>query len=83
MPSLANFLSNSNGLFRDKTKQWGEDMEFPQVLKKEHVEVPGLISTDVEFPWVLVFDLGIQFLRGVTQLCAEFPGVQVCFLRKF
>ena len=41
MPSLANFLSNSNGLFQ-KTKQWGEDMEFPQVLKKEHVEVPGV-----------------------------------------
>ena len=42
MPSLANFLSNSNGLVQEKTKQWGEDMEFPQVLKKEHVEVPGV-----------------------------------------
>ena len=27
-----------------------EDMEFPRVLKKEHVE----------FPWVLVLDLGIS-----------------------
>ena len=32
---------------RKKTKQgrrggWGEDMEYPHVLKKEHVEVPGV-----------------------------------------
>ena len=49
-------------------------MEFPGVLKKENVEILGQVSikkevefprqgysrkTHVEFPWVLVFDLGI------------------------
>ena len=36
-----------NGLFQKKAKQDGggvaEDMEFPGVLKKEHVEIPGFI----------------------------------------
>ena len=33
-------LIKKNGLFQKKTKQGGrtEDMEFPGVLKKEHVE---------------------------------------------
>ena len=50
-----------------------EDMEFPGVLKKEHVEIQGSIKkevefprqecsrkTHVEFPLVLVCDLGIS-----------------------
>ena len=71
IPSLANFLSNSNDLFQKKTKQergggvvWGEDMEFPHVLKKEHVEIPGVNFNKhriAEFPWVLVFNLGLEF----------------------
>ena len=50
IPSLANFLSNSNELFQEKKLSSGgrgrkggvEDMEFPHVSKKEHVEVPGV-----------------------------------------
>ena len=61
-------------------------MEFQHVLKKEHVEVPGInfnkciISMGLGFcPWT-----GIQFprQRGVTQFCVEFSGVKVCFLWK-
>ena len=48
----------------------GKDMEFPGGLKKQNLETPGVnkkrsgISrhdqekNSVEFPWVLVFDLG-------------------------
>ena len=57
-----------------RKKQTGvvEDMEFPGVLKKENVKVPGInykrseisrgvqVKTHVELPWVLVFDLGIS-----------------------
>ena len=54
-----------------------EDMEFPGVLKKEHVEILGInlkrsgISRvcsrkiHVEFPWVLF--LTLEFPRGATQ----------------
>ena len=34
---------------------WGrgiEDMEFPEVLKKENVEIPGLIEKETGFPEV-------------------------------
>ena len=42
-------------------------MEFLGVLKK----------TDVKFPWVLAFDLGISNLKIVAHNFAEFPGAGV------
>ena len=30
------------------------DMEFPGVLKKEHVEIPGQLKKEVEFPGVFI-----------------------------
>ena len=67
-----------------------EDMEFPHVLKKEHVEIPGVNFNKhriAEFPWVLVFNLGLQFNfqgKGVSHNFAwNFQGVKVCFLWKF
>ena len=96
IPSLANFLSNFNELFQKKTKQergggrWGEDMEFPHVLKKEHVEIPGVNFNKrriAKFPWVLVFNLGLEFnfqSKGVSHNFAwNFLEVKVCFLWKF
>ena len=72
---------------------WGEvkDMEFSEVLKKERVEISGLIKKEVEipgasrkkfveFPLVLVFDLGIS--KGCHNF-AEFPGGEACFLWDF
>ena len=32
---------------------------MPVVLKKEHVEIPGIKKKDMEFPWGLVFGFGI------------------------
>ena len=95
VPSLANFLSNSNESFQKKTKQETggrgvEDMEFSHVLKKEHVEIPGVNFNKhriAEFPWVLVFKLGLQFNfqgKGVSHNFAwNLQGVKVCFLWKF
>ena len=98
VPSLANFLSNSNESFQKKTKQETgggggggvEDMEFSHVLKKEHVEIPGVNFNKhriAEFPWVLVFNLGLQFNfqgKGVSHNFAwNFQEVKVCFLWKF
>ena len=67
-----------------------EDMEFSHVLKKEHVEIPGVNFNKhriAEFPWVLVFNLGLQFNfqgKGVSHNFAwNFQGVKVCFLWKF
>ena len=90
VPSLANFLSNSNESFQKKTKQETrggegvEDMEFSHVLKKEHMEIPGVNFNKhriAEFPWVLVFNLGLQFNfqgKGVSHNFAwNFQGVKV------
>ena len=35
-------FSSCIGLFQKKTNKGVEDMEFPGVLKKEHVEIPGV-----------------------------------------
>ena len=65
-----------------------DDMEFPGVLKKEHVEIPGQLKKKwnfrgssrknyVEFPRVLDFDLRIS---RVSHNFAEYPGVKACFV---
>ena len=67
-------------------------MEFPGVLKKQHVEISGSIKEEVEFlgvfeknsceiSMVLVF-LSWNF-QGVSQNFAEFPWVKACFLWNF
>ena len=74
-------LSIAKGLFQKKNKRGFEDIAFPGVLKEENGNFRGQlnekeqnfqgcsIKTHVEFPWVLVFDLGISNSRGVTQFC--------------
>ena len=65
-----------------------DDMEFPGVLKKEHVEIPGQLKKKwnfrgssrknyVEFPRVLDFDLRTS---RVSRNFAEYPGVKACFV---
>ena len=72
-------------------KQTGgvEDMEFPGVLKKENMEIPGVnekrsrISkgvqgkTQMEFRWVLVFDIGIS--KGCHTILVNFQGWKLVF----
>ena len=60
------------GLLQKKRTRGVEEMDFPGVLKKEHLEIlRGQLKkkwnfqgcsrkTHVEFPWVLVFGLGIS-----------------------
>ena len=90
-----------NGLFQKKSKYLStgagvEDMEFPGVLKKEHVEIPGVnykrsgISrqgcsrkTHVEFP-----SMGLGFwpwnFQVVSNNFASFPaGVKLVFSPEF
>ena len=66
-------------------------MEFPVVLKKEHEEIPGSIKKEVEFPgvikkdnvefpWVLVFGIGIS--KGCHTICGISMG-EALFFRKF
>ena len=69
-------------------------MEFSGVWKKEYASMwkfQGQLKkkwnfrgcsrkTQVEFPWVLVFDLGLS--KGCHNF-AEFPGVTACFLWNF
>ena len=58
-----------------------EDIEFPEVLKKDHVEIPGSIKKEVEFPGLFKNNsygismeyLTLEFPRSVTDL-AEFSG---------
>ena len=65
----------------------GEDMEFPHVLKKEHVEIPGVNFNKrriAKFPWVLVLTLDwnlISMAKGchTIQFCVEFPGSESLF----
>ena len=46
-----------------------EELEFPRVLKKEHVEIPqGSIKKEVEFQRRSWF-LALESPRGVTQFC--------------
>ena len=90
-------------LLKVTTKQWDtnrwwqggvEDIDFPEMLKKEHVEIPwvnskrsevsrGVHERRVEFPWVLLrFWPGMNFhQQGVSHNFAEFSGVEACFLR--
>ena len=53
-------------------------MEFTGLLKKEHVEIPGVNEKQVEFLWVIKktlwyfhrpWFLALEFPRGVTQFC--------------
>ena len=74
-------MSHSNGLFQKKSKQAGgdEDMEFPGVFKKKHVEIPGVSlkrsgnSRGVQEKLMWNFHgsqfLTLEFARGVTQTC--------------
>ena len=69
-------------------KQGGvEDMEFPGVLKKEHVDIPGVNKKEVESPGVfkknscggifmglLFWPWSLEFPRAVTQFCRIFKG---------
>ena len=68
-----------------------EDIEFPGVLKKEHVEIPGA-NKIVEFPGVFKkkscgIAMGLGFwplnFQGISHKFAEFPGAQACFLWNF
>ena len=55
------------GYSRNIQTEGVEDMEFPGVLKKEHVEIP----------WVLVFDLGIS--KGCHKILQNFHGCSFVF----
>ena len=74
-------------------------MEFPGLLKKENVEIPGVnwkrcrisrggqVKTHVEFPWVLVFDLGISkwchtILLNFQEWKLVFSGISKCRSQK-
>ena len=63
------------------------DMEFPGVLKKEHVEIPGQLKKEVEFPGVFIKKLcgiskGLGFwpwnFQKVSHNFTEYPGVKAC-----
>ena len=63
-----------------------EDIEFPEVLKKDHVEIRGSIKKEVEFPGLFKNNsygismeyLTLEFPRSVTDL-AEFSGWKLVF----
>ena len=40
-----------------QVKEEAEDIDFLRILKKEHVEIPGVLKKLVEFLLVLVSDL--------------------------
>ena len=85
------------GYSKKKKKTNGWDMNFyPELLKKQNVVYTNTHSTkkevefsgvfkieqlQVEFPWVLVFDLGIS--EGVIKLCRISRGLSACFLQNF
>ena len=66
-------------------------MEFPGLLKKYHVEFPGILKTvefprvikknHVEFPRVLVFNFGIS-KGGITEFCGILRD-EALFILKF
>ena len=69
-----------------------EDMEFPGVLKKEHVKIPGVNLKRLEFPGVIKkkscrISMGLGFWRWNFQVVshnfADFPRVKLCFLQNF
>ena len=67
-------------------------MEFPGVLKKEHVEIPGgLLKKEWNFQmgvqekimwnFYASWFLTLEFSRGVTQFCRISRGASLEFLR--
>ena len=60
---------------KNPNRKDGGDMEFPGVLKKEHVGIPPTIKKEVEFPSLLKKNLGLVFwplsfqARCITQFC--------------
>ena len=53
MTQIRNNKISYNGLFQKNIQTGGvEDLEFPGVLKKKHVESPGSIKKEVEIPGV-------------------------------
>ena len=90
---LGVFSENSHS--RKNPKREVEDMELQNVLEKEHVEFPGTIKEDVEFPgvfnksynvefpWVLVFDLEISKPRVATQFCRISRRESLFFFQNF
>ena len=67
--SNARFQDLPLGHSRKKQTEGVEELEFPRVLKKEHVEIPqGSIKKEVEFPRRSWF-LALESPRGVTQFC--------------
>ena len=58
-----------------------EDIDLLDILKKEHVETPGVfMKNSFKFHWSCFLILEFPQTRGVTQLC-RVAGVEVCFLR--
>ena len=78
------------GLFQKKSKEWRhgisrgikEDMEIPEIKLKRVQFSPNQKTIMWNFPWVLVFGLGIPKCCS-TYNFVEFPEVKLCFLQNF
>ena len=78
--SSARFQDLPLGYSRKKQTEGVEELEFPRVLKKEHVDIPqGSIKKEVEFPAVLVFSLRIS--KGCHTILRNFHESGFAFSR--
>ena len=67
------------GYSREKNKQgsWGHGISRGQLKKKQNFQGKNSVRTHVEFPWVLVFELGIS--KGCHTILLNFQESKLVF----